>query len=247
VPYLLWNTIYFLLFAILPLLPFLSGLINAAPAPITFGEILQSIFLHKYSGFLWFVKTLILLTLCAPVFYAVLSRRWLGEGVMLGLLVLLFVNPFSFPAVTNLKWRFIFFYAAGAFVSLRHPQVLLKRPPRGMRTAFGLCIPLLIVMNAFFDTELYSLLMIVCLWYAIDMDVVPEKKAYESSFFIYVVHILMFSIIKKIQYAVLPHTELYMVLSYLTVPLFALLVLIPLATVFKRGLPGAYRLLTGGR
>jgi fucose 4-O-acetylase-like acetyltransferase len=102
-------------------------------------------------------------------------------------------------------------------------------------------------MNAFFDTELYSLLMIVCLWYAIDMDVVPEKKAYESSFFIYVVHILMFSIIKKIQYAVLPHTELYMVLSYLTVPLFALLVLIPLATVFKRGLPGAYRLLTGGR
>lgn len=246
-PYLLWNAIYFILFAILPKLPFLSGVINSAPAPITVNEMFQSVFLHKYSGFLWFVKTLMLLTLCAPVFYVALSKRWISESILLFLFAMLFVKPFVFPAVTNLNWRFIFFYATGAYVSLRCPQVLLKRPPRNIRIALGVSIPLLIILNAFYDTELYSILMIVCLWYSIDMNAVAETKVFDVSFFIYALHILVFSIIKKIHYALLPHTEISMVISYLTVPVFALLVLIPLANLLRKHTPGVYKLLTGGR
>lgn len=246
-PYLLWNTIYFALFTVLPRLPFFSGLINSVPVPITMSEVFQSIFLHKYSGFLWFIKSLILLTTCAPVFYIAFSKRWLSETILLGLFVLLFVKPFAFPTVTSLNWRFLFFYALGAYTALRYPQVLLNRPPRNMRILLGCSIPLWLILNAFFDSELFSIVMIVCLWYSFDEDTIPQNKALSVSFFVYVLHILLFSVIKKLQYALLPHSELYMLLSYVTVPIFALLVLIPLANVLKRRTPVAYRLLTGGR
>jgi hypothetical protein len=149
--------------------------------------------------------------------------------------------------VTSLNWRFLFFYALGAYTALRYPQVLLNRPPRNMRILLGCSIPLWLILNAFFDSELFSIVMIVCLWYSFDEDTIPQNKALSVSFFVYVLHILLFSVIKKLQYALLPHSELYMLLSYVTVPIFALLVLIPLANVLKRRTPVAYRLLTGGR
>ncbi len=246
-PYLLWNTIYFVLFAVLPRLPFLSGLINAAPAPITVNEIFQSVFLHTYSGFMWFIKTLILLTLCAPVFYALLSKRWVGEGVIALLFAMLLIRPFSFPSVTSLSWRFLFFYALGAYLALRRPELLVRPVHRRLRIALAVCIPLLALTNAFFDNELYSVFMVFCIWYAIDMNSVPESRLFDTSFFVYLMHILVFSVVKKIQYALLPHTQAFMLIAYASVPVFALLVLIPLAFLLWRRLPRAYRFLTGGR
>jgi len=246
-PYLLWNSIYFVLFAILPRLPFLSGVINSAPAPITANELFQSIILHKYSGFLWFIKTLIIMTLCAPVFYTLLSKKWIGEGVIVLLFAMLFVRPFSFPAVTNLSWRFLFFYSLGAYFALRRPQLLFRSFPRRIRIALIACIPLVMLINAFFDSELYSIFMIFCLWFAVDIDSVPKSSLFETSFFIYLLHILAFSVLKKIQYALLPHTQAFMLIAYVSVPLLALLVLIPLAYLLRRRMPRTYRFLTGGR
>ena len=247
IPYLIWNTIYFALFALLPRLPFLAPYLNSTPAPLTVSELLSSIFLNRYAGFLWFIKTLIVFTLAAPLFYTVFSRRYLGEIVLAAFLLLSIFTPASFLPELGLRWRFILFYAIGAYVGLRFPDAARISLPRTVRIPILFAIPLIIALNALFDCELYSLILIAALWLGLDAGSFAPKRVYETSFFIYMLHILFFSVIKKIQYALLPHTELWMLLAYASVPLIALAILTPLALLFRKLLPRVYSVLFGGR
>lgn len=247
VPYLIWNTIYFALFALLPRLPFLAQYLNSTPAPLTFSELLSSIFLNRYAGFLWFIKTLIVFTLAAPLFYLVFSRRYLGEIVLAALLLLSIFSPATFLPEISLRWRFILFYAIGAYVGLRFPDAARISFPRAVRIPLLLAIPLIVALDALLDCELYSLMIIACLWFGLDAGSFTPKRTYGTSFFIYMLHILAFSVIKKIQYALLPHTEGWMLLAYVSVPLIALALLAPLGLLMRRVMPRFYGVLFGGR
>lgn len=247
IPYLVWNTIYFILFALLPRLPFLAPYINSAPAQLTLSEIFNSVFLHQYAGVLWFLQALIELTLLAPLFYFVFSRRYIGEAALLVILALSLFRPFALPPVLYLGWRFVFFYALGSYLGLRFPDAVKYTPPRAIRAVLLCALPVIVTLNVLFDYELYSLVFIVCLWLGLSADAFQPRRIYETSFFLYVTHILLFSIIKKIQFAIVPHTEPFMLFAYASVPLFAAAILVPLALLVRRIMPKTYAFLFGGR
>jgi len=247
VPYLLWNTIYFCMFALLPRIPFFAILINTPPAPLTFSGILSAVFLHEYAGFLWFIKVLILLTLLAPLFYLLFSKKYLAEIALAVLLRFTFLPPFVFPAELSMHWRFFFFYAVGAYVSLRVPDAARVTAPKPLRIALLCAIPLYAYAHTIFVSEWYSIAVIASLWFGIDAERVRDRATYETSFFVYLTHFLVFSVIKKIQYALVPHTEAWMLISYFSVAWIALLILIPLALLIRKRLPRAYSVLFGGR
>lgn len=247
IPYLVWNTIYFALFALLPRLPFLAHYLNSTPAPLTVNELLASIFLNRYAGFLWFIKTLIAFTLAAPLFYTVFSRRYLGEIALIGIFVLSIVSPATFLPELSLRWRFILFYAIGTYVGLRFPDASRWTLSRPARLALLFAIPIVVVLNAFFDSELYSLAIVACLWFGLDAGSFAPRRIYETSFFIYMLHILVFSVVKKLQYALLPHTEVWMLIAYASVPLIAVAILVPAALLSRRVLPRTNAFLFGGR
>ena len=247
VPYLLWNTIYFCMFALLPRIPFFANLINTPPAPLTFSGILSAVFLHEYAGFLWFIKVLILLTLLAPVFYLLFSKKYIAEIALAVLLRFTFLPPFVFPAELSMHWRFFFFYAVGAYVSLRVPDAARVTAPKPLRIALLCAIPLYAYAHTIFVSEWYSVAVIASLWFGIDAERVRDRATYETSFFVYLTHFLVFSVIKKIQYALVPHTEAWMLISYFSVAWIALLILIPLALLVRKRLPKVYSVLFGGR
>lgn len=247
VPYLIWSTIYFCLFALLPRIPFFASFINTSPAPLTFSGILSSIFLHEYAGFLWFIKVLILLTLLAPLYYLLFSKKYLAEISLAVLLHFVFHPPFVLPAVLSLHWRFFFFYAVGAYVSLRVPDAARVTAPRPLRIALLCAIPLYCYAHTIIVSEWFSIAVIASLWFGIDAERVHDRAIYETSFFVYLTHFLVFSVIKKIQYALVPHTEAWMLITYFSVAWIALLILIPLALLVRKRLPKTYSLLFGGR
>jgi hypothetical protein len=247
VPYLLWNTIYFCMFALLPRIPLFAGLINTPPAPLTFSGVLSAVFLHEYAGFLWFIKVLILLTLLAPVFYVLFSKKYIAE-ISLGVLLYLVQRwPSPFPAVLSLHWRFFLFYAIGAYISLRAPDVARITAPKPLRIALLCAIPLYAYAHTIYVSEWYSIAVIASLWFGIDAERVRDRAVYETSFFFYLTHFLVFSVIKKIQYMLVPHTQVWMLISYFSVAWIALLILIPLALLFRKRLPKTYSVLFGGR
>ena len=247
VPYLIWNTIYFCMFALLPRIPLFAGLINTPPAPLTFSSVLSGIFLHEYAGFLWFIKVLILLTLLAPVFYVLFSKKYIAE-ISLGILFYLVQrSPSPFPPVLSLHWRFFLFYAIGAYISLRAPDVARITAPKPLRIALLCAIPLYAYAHTIFVSEWYSVAVIASLWFGIDAERVRDRAVYATSFFFYLTHFLVFSVIKKIQYMLVPHTQVWMLISYFSVAWIALLILIPLALFVRKRLPKTYSVLFGGR
>lgn len=246
-PYLIWNTIYFCLFALLPRIPFLAPYINTSPAPLTVSSVLNAVFLHEYAGFLWFIKVLLLLTLLAPVFYLLFSKKYLAEVSLAVLLYFVFHPPFALPDVLSLHWRFFFFYALGAYVSLRVPDAARITAPRPLRIVLLCAIPLYAYAHTIFVSEWYSVAVIFSLWLCVDAERVRERAVYETSFFAYLTHFLVFSVIKKIQYALVPHTEAWMLISYFTVAPIAVFLLVPLALFIRKRVPKTYSVLFGGR
>ena len=247
VPYLLWNTIYFCMFALLPRIPLFAGLINTPPAPLTFTSVLSAVFLHDYAGFLWFIKVLILLTLLAPVFYLLFSKKYIAEISLGVLLYFVFHAPFTLPPVLSLHWRFFFFYALGAYVSLRVPDAARVTAPKPLRIALLCAIPLFAYAHTIFVSEWYSIAVIASLWFGIDAERVHDRAIYETSFFVYLTHFLVFSVVKKIQFMFVPHTQAWMLITYFSVAWLALAILIPLALLVRKRLPKTYSVLFGGR
>ncbi|MCE5188886.1 MAG: acyltransferase [Eubacteriales bacterium] len=247
IPYIIWNTVYFGFFALLPRIPFFAQFINSEPAPLTVSNVLFGVLLNRYAGFLWFVKTLIIFILCAPLFYVLFSKKYIAEFSLIALFLFLFRNPFQFPAVLNLHWRFIFFFSVGAYFGLRAPHVAYYTPPRAVRYVLLCAIPLYAYHHTLYTTEMYSVLVILSLWLGIDGSAIRERSWYNTSFFVYLTHFLALSILKKIQYALVPHTELWMLISYFSVTIIALCLLVPLAQLLRRYTPKTYAILFGGR
>jgi len=247
IPYLLWNSIYFCLFALLPRIPFFARIINTPPATLSFGSILSAVFLHDYAGFLWFIKVLILLTLLSPLFYLLFSKKYIAEISLAVLLHFVIRQPFILPPVLSMHWRFFFFYAVGTYVSLRVPDVARITAPRPLRIALLCAIPLYAYAHTIFVSEWYSIAVIASLWFGVDAERVRDRPVYETSFFVYLTHFLVFSVIKKIQYMLVPHTQAWMLISYFSTAWIALLILIPLALFVRKRMPKVYSVMFGGR
>ena len=245
-PYLLWNGLYFCLFALLPRLPVISSIIHTAAAPLTFRSILEGLLLHTYDGQMWYVRILLLFTLLAPVFYGLLCRRYAALGFTGILLCLtLFRVPFPLP-IAYMSWQNLFYYSLGACLGLHAPDLPFKLAPvRGRRLALPLFF-LLMVIQYFTGLAIYPLLAVFLLYIALgDGGRSPDWEAH--SFFYFGAHMLVLSPVKKVLLALLPHTDLGMTAGYLLAPLFAMALLIPTAHLAHRFLPRLFSLFTGGR
>ena len=78
IPYLLWNTIYYLGYVIGSRLPFVGRVMGKGLVPVNLSHFLDSILHFRYLYVFWYLKQLILLILLAPILYWILKRFWSG-------------------------------------------------------------------------------------------------------------------------------------------------------------------------
>lgn len=247
IPYLLWNAIYYVYYAGVLRLPVLSGLLLTGPAPLTLETALCALFLHQYATIMWFIKVLTVFTLLAPLFYEIFRRRILSEATLLGLCTLMALNvPFPIPDVST-SWNSLFFYSLGTYLALRWPHFTAWTPSPRIRRAALFAVPVLLIFGYFCRTPLYFLLLAAALWVAVDEGSLHDRFAYSALFFVFGGHLLIMQVPEKLVVLLLPHTDAFAVLAYAAVPLVALPIILGIAYLLHKYLPGVFSLLTGGR
>lgn len=247
VPYLLWNAIYMVAFAVLRRL----SLSNTGMDVITVGNVAQGLFLQKYNYAYWFMRDLIVLVVAYPLIKWIISR---GKVVSLigfaGLLAAYYGGvDFLGSAV---------YYYIGAVIGYHYSDfaenfVVADKKRQAIATLACLCVAgvLFWMKNVckIDQAELFrDLAMAFLLFFVVASGNIRIGGAFAAlSFMIYSIHPLLLEIIEKMIYLYCPHDDLWMMMDYIVAPVVCVLLIVGICLLWKKVLPKTYRLLNGGR
>lgn len=113
-PYLIWNTFFFLLILGMTHMPLIGSKMNMGELPIELRFILIGIIDSRLTP-LWFVKDLMLFTLIAPIIYNMVRNIYIGLAMLTGCIIAFFYMNLDYTSPLN--W--LPMYLQGAIVG-RH-------------------------------------------------------------------------------------------------------------------------------
>ena len=134
VPYLLWNTIYYVAYVAASRIPGLQTIANRTDLVITTSGAWQAITKYTFNPVFWFMYQIILLVLLAPVLYLFLKNIWTGAAFLLVLLVALFKGV----ALPELNLDALIYYSFAAYAAL-HGRKWAEAVWSWKRAALGVC------------------------------------------------------------------------------------------------------------
>lgn len=262
IPYLLANTIAFLLYATLDgisrLQPSLYGIINFhildwfQQDVIT---ILKNIYWEPVAFQLWFLKDMLIFVLFTPIIFLILNyvaqKKW---STYLTIAILL--ASYFFTSI-HVIWM-----AVGGIISLsRNIDISSAVVTKGRNSAMYVCgvvFLIFITLNALGIYNLkfhgYALFGVITAWILYDKIIggrilctntkLAEVCSY--SFFIYLIHEPTLLIFKKIP-LLLSSNELALTIYFLTIPIIFVSIMFILGHALRKYIPKAFSIYTGGR
>jgi fucose 4-O-acetylase-like acetyltransferase len=260
-PYLIWSilglTLYFVLQSIPISTPFFT---NELIREYSFSQWLQSVFINPVPYQLWFIRDLIVLISLSPLIYWLLNRV---NYFFLTVLVVPWFYSFSFIAFSS---EALLFFTIGAMITLNG----FKFPEKKLKSNALLLVFIWILLISFktilahleFEHEwlirlLYKMGIVIgmlAVWYAYDMVLCNKKisqqwiyKSFQYTFFLYVFHEPLLTILKKALYYLLGKTEWDSFIIYLSAPTITIFIAILVGWFLKKITPRLYSLLSGGR
>lgn len=265
VPYLLWNTIYYLGYVVGSRLPFVGRIVGKGQIPLSISHYLDSVLHFRYLYVFWYLKQLIFLILLAPVLYLVLKRFWSGLLFLAAVFCAVWVAA-DFPLINE---DALFYYGTGGFLALHGHQ--MERAWSRERFAAGLGLLAAGIGNYYLTlrwflpgtTVLYRMLVPMGLWLMIDENRLPRLRPWmEYNFFLYAVHFALVRFLNKTaaflaraflapssaarSSVVIPSAMLPLAL-YLVMPFLMAAVSYWMALLLRRFAPGLWRVLNGRR
>lgn len=255
VPYILWNGIFVLWYAVLQNIPGIGTLVNSDMLTKVFQT---SAFAGLYELFwapanfpLWFLRDLIIMVAVSPLlYYFIKYLKWCASIVivLVSPFVTLHISPFFLlggcvamhSSLEELSEKLVggkIFVAAVVYISYSIAQIWLK--DHHPYVTFIVCFCGIVTIWKLYDW--------VASKQAISTKLLPLNSLLGYSFFIYLFHEPTFNIIKKLGLKVFGVHEWSLILLYLINPLIMCAVSITAAKVLQRLLPKAYSVLVGGR
>lgn len=263
VPYIVWNTLYYLLFALGSRFTGLWGVLGIdGYIPLSFGGWADAIINYTHNPVLWYLQQLIILIAIAPVVYVVISRAWLG---IISMIIMFYViSKGIIMPVLNLDA--LLYYCFGAFLAIHCPALVEygERGYRGYRkrkkkmwikaamVLAGLLASVCLYRasvrcGSIFLTVVFAILSPSIIWLALPADLPKAGAFMKCSLFLYCFHFLPVRAINKIGALVLPHNGVTALLLYLILPVIVVMLTWGLAELFKKKIPPLWKLLSGGR
>lgn len=248
IPYLLWNTIYYLYYILMTRVPFIQRMMNGNEiVDISLKEWISRLWTNEYFVF-WFLKELIILIILTPVIYFFLRNygKWPVGFVMLILSVSIGSHvPY---------WPFNICYLLGAYIGINHKSAPLVK--KRILTIIGcggviawIVLNILRVLNLC-TWQLPIWMVLCCLWFAGDCVDCYEKQTkwwMSISFFIYCMHDMILEAYEKIFLKVFGTGAVFALLDYLLMPLVTVITLIALAMFMRKYMSPVWKILTGNR
>ncbi len=130
IPFLLWNVINMIIQFILtsPFVLKLTGSQMEAPEP-TLINILKGLFLREYNGQMWFVQTLIIFCIFAPVIYCFLKSKIVG-AITIASVIVLFSFEIRLPNSVFGAADSIIYYLIGAYIGCHYFDSFMQKRER---------------------------------------------------------------------------------------------------------------------
>ncbi len=257
IPYLLWNTIYFMLFVLLTKIPLSSFFMDTKEIPIDRITIIAAVFGHIYNKSYWFMYQLILFIVISPIIYYLIKNHF-GILFLLGVLIINYWIERIPGGTYGIRINSLVYWVMGAYFALHQREKLYNRSKNGK---WYLVVSLLLIAIRFylgFITQkvtvsnyilnLLLLLNVISLWFA--FDILRLTAVYEwmkMSFFIYSVHPLIVDTIKKGIAALLPENDIMALTNYIISGVGGILISVLIGKLMIQLAPKLFHILSGGR
>ena len=255
IPYLLWNTLYFLAAVLLPRIPFVASMLGRGAEPVTFQKAAEGIALFGNNPVFWFVFQLILLTMLAPVIGLVVKSRIAVVLSLIGLLVSFRYNVI----LPYFNTDALFYYLIGSWIGAEDHRKSFEKLSRGTATVLRFVMPVLCLILAagayryflkapsMLSTILYRALGILFISSFVTMlPAAAPRDFMRYNFFIYALHFPLLRGMNKVAAKFTDRAAMGLVL-YFMLPVITVVLIIGIAKGMKKLLPGLYRVLSGGR
>lgn len=252
VPYIVWNSLYYVAFLILVHLPFCRTFMETQDVELSLKEILISVFCYKYNFVYWFMLQLILYIALSPAIWAILKNKW---GIIFPVLFYIICRRYGIPN----HFAMLVFWCLGACFALHGREMFERRKSKKESWIFLLMFITILVVRHLIVYKIPSLksysdnllvLNVVLLWFsqdifAFDKMIIPWWM--EISFFIYSAHPMLVDAIKKISCVFLPDVSFVAIIIYFITVILSLFVVTCIAKIMINRCKAIWLLLNGGR
>lgn len=249
-PYLLWNTIFVLIFLLIFNSP-ISHFIHTPNNLNSISKIINAILSSSYTP-LWFVKNLLIYICLSPLLYY-LSR---SSAILLSIITLFIIGinffnninyysplywlPCYLIGIVFTKKTFKSFFIFDT--NLNKPQIILYT------LTFIILLALAVHMNWFY---IYRILGPIIIWRLSNAilckNKIRMKYYWKYSFFIYCTHFFIINLLQKLMYLIMGNSNISYIIIFLLTPLIVIPICIKIASFLERKANKCYNILTGNR
>ncbi|MBI1767583.1 MAG: acyltransferase [Bacteroidetes bacterium] len=259
IPYLFWSVFGLIFIWLLQSIPWSKDFFTKELIiHYSFSKLLFTVLLDPIPYQLWFVRDLIMLVIFSPlIWYLTKSIR----GVWLVMLVLLWtVAAKTFEFFSN---EALLFFTLGCDLTLDKTELINQRLSKILSyclSALWLLIVLLTTSLITFNRDIFVfnalnnlgiLIGILSVWSLYDHvdhgQIAKYSILFGYSFFIFVFHEPMLTILKKGMFFLLGRTNFSSLLIYVVAPVITIGLSMLLSLILRRRTPRLYNLATGGR
>ncbi len=254
-PYVLWNTLYYLGYVVVTRLSFVKHIIGKEPVAFDLKELFLAAVYYKYNPVFWYLFQLMLLVLLAPFLYTIIRRKWSGL-VWLFLLIFALWKNVSLPL---LNLDALFYYSAAGYAVLFKTKVeeentLLEKKMwfivlifcwlilwfLGRPGALLRFLPVHTVLVRFLGVlTFYSILK--------EIPLKPAAPLVKNSFFLYAIHFPWVRFFNKAGAVFFKGNPVAAAVLFLIMPFLILGVSRITGEILKHMVPKVYEVLSGGR
>lgn len=255
-PYVLWNTIYYLYYVCCTRIPLIAGIMSGEEKmPFGLNAYLQYVWSGYYT--LWFLRELLWFILLAPLWYIMLKRRkrYRPEGALI-LLVLISLDVVHIPGIKR-----NIYYILGAYWGMNYKWItnvwkksrmsaLFHAKQRMPAVGAAVCSSVFILFfGGYAGRVWYNCLLFLMIWGALDLFRFEKEVPWwtKCTFFYYCAHDMLLEAIEKIILIVGGKSTFMAWVDYIGAPAITLTILVAAAWLLKKWMPATWSALSGGR
>ncbi|WP_169516023.1 acyltransferase family protein [Flavobacterium tegetincola] len=258
IPYLFWTLFGLLMYFIMQSIPQSQGFFtNKLIKDYNLAEWLNAIFVQPIPYQLWFLKDLIVMVFISPLIVLAVKKL---KMLYLSMIFIFWILSQDAIFLTS---EALLFFSTGIYLSLFRPKSIEVKSDKNclMISIWILILSLktflpLFIVNVFLESILLKvsiLVGIVAFWWFLDGSIIRlgRNKVFISimtfSFFIYLFHEPLLTIVKKVLFAALSINSLTSLIVFLVAPVITILICVFVGFIFKRSMNLIYSVATGNR
>lgn len=249
VPYLVWNTIYFIFFLVISNLSILNGIMNGDKLFFN----LSSFALYLWNGYstFWYLKVIIALIILSPFIFLVLKSREHYRPeitfVLMGVFIY-FIAKESDASISRVLLLALY-YMIGSYIGMNKPEIVNYRNERLSRFSF-IILPMLMLLGYFISGNiLFNAVLFVTLWLALDCFAFSKEPKWwlRCTFFYYCAHDLILESVEKVILIIGGRSEIMALIDFIIAPIITFGILVVGAWILKKYMAPLWKVLNGGR